>query len=579
MEDSITAREGYLILFYIFATIIYELWYLTAYLYWWLSSIVIPSLMIILSVFIVLRISRSNYNIKHDLLNYIPVFAVIFSAFEYPMYEFSYINVIISVLAASFLLLIYFIVRSDYKYLFIILFIFSFNVFMFLHAVSPYGTDEISFDYYSTLKILDGINPYKLIITNSVLQRLGINPQFYTPLLTGGHVENLSYPALAFLIFIPAVLLKFVPGIIIAVFAFFTLVMLFVFYKNRPKSYFFVAALITINPVYFLYSISGITGYVWLLLLSVSFYTFSKNNIKLSGAFYGLSLAAKQLPVYIAIPYLYIVYKRSGIKGSLYFVIFSIIGFLPENIYFIYVSPLKYISDIISPISEPLIGIGFGFSQVSFLNVFYIAPAYFSYISIVTMILLSFLFILYYPDSYYWLFMIPVIVLQLNYRALFNYIIFWPILCLMLINTEPVIEGAKKLNKSNVLKLIRARYAKIFLTLFIVIIIVAGLGMHSESKNDMRINIENEYIVNSNVSYIIVNVTGVNITPEFRAFFGPDMYTANGVIFNETVVYKNSKYEIINLTPAYNYYLPVSKNIEIVGYYNNIQASAHLIIS
>ena len=54
------------------------------------------------------------------------------------------------------------------------------------------------------------------------------------------------------------------------------------------------------------------------------------------------------------------------------------------------------------------------------------------------------------------------------------------------------------------------------------------------------------------------------------------MYTANGVIFNETLIYSGFNYKIINLTPAHNYYLPVSKNIEIIGYYNDIQASTYL---
>lgn len=69
-----------------------------------------------------------------------------------------------------------------------------------------YGTDSVAFNQYAAELLLDGRNPYGHSMLPA-LDRFLVPTIYHTYLLDGTPVESLSYPALAFLLYVPALAL------------------------------------------------------------------------------------------------------------------------------------------------------------------------------------------------------------------------------------------------------------------------------------------------------------------------------------------------------------------------------------
>jgi len=69
-----------------------------------------------------------------------------------------------------------------------------------------YGTDEMAFDQYAASLLIQGINPYARSMAPA-FQIFNVPTIFYTYTLSGGRVTALSYPAGAFLPYVPGLLL------------------------------------------------------------------------------------------------------------------------------------------------------------------------------------------------------------------------------------------------------------------------------------------------------------------------------------------------------------------------------------
>ncbi len=564
---------------FLILTLMYNLWYLTAYLDWPVSGIIIPSVELIATVILIV-----SFKFKHELKSsgFIKagfVFLGIASFFPAFFYPYGIISYIVPVIILIFIILLYrskMYVKNDYYFLIIIFLVMIENITFIFRTIPKFGTDEISFDYYSAYIFLKGVDPYNIVISPAVLKSLGINPMFYTPLSTGGIADKFSYPALSFLIFIPAVLLKIPPGIIVSFFAFIVIFILFKFLKKNNLSYIFIfiAAIVIFNPLLYQYALGGITGYIWLSFLMASYYFFTENKNIMSGIFFGLSLSSKQFGAYIIIPFIYMIYREYGIKNAIKFTVSTIIIFLGFNLPFILLSPMNYIHAIISPLTESLIGIGSGFSQLVFLNIYYIPRLYFTAIEFILLIFLWALFIIKYDKYKLILFVIPMIVLQFNYRSLFNYIILWEIIFTMSVvfvfSDKKYIEDINN-KKLKFFKEHKERAKKSIAMIIIFIIIATGIGsaivMHDSTKRDIKFNIVSAGVNNNNITYIVLNITGnINSINKslYRAFYSPPMYSGNGVILsiNSTIYY--SSYALVNLTPEKPNYLPYKLPIEVL---------------
>ncbi|WP_354700964.1 hypothetical protein DSM112329_01258 [Paraconexibacter sp. AEG42_29] len=77
---------------------------------------------------------------------------------------------------------------------------------LMITANPAYGTDAMAFNQRAAELLVDGTNPYTASLASS-LDRFMVPEQYHTWLLDGGQVDQLSYPALSFLVYVPALLL------------------------------------------------------------------------------------------------------------------------------------------------------------------------------------------------------------------------------------------------------------------------------------------------------------------------------------------------------------------------------------
>jgi uncharacterized membrane protein len=436
-------------------------------------------------------------------------------------------------------------------------------------VVSPnFGTDGMMLSYYAAYLFLHGENPYNPALTAniySVFHLCGFIPIFGTPLSTGGVVTRYDYPALQMLILIPSVIFNINPNFITVTFYFLVAFLLYAKLRRVDK-FLFLSFLLPylFNINYRDFSAGGVTTLDWVFFVLLSL--FSK-DVKAKGVFYGLALSLKQTPFALLPFYLISIYKEEGKRSLLKFIIYTAISFLAINGYFIFLSPEYYFQGVLYPIVAPLIGISMGLSMIAIAGFFYIYPLFFTLAIVIVTLTEVYFFWKYYnnfKDS--WVFF-PYFIFFVNYRALWNYFMSWPILGYALPNGE-----RKRINAIN------------FKPLAIPVLLLVSLGIFfhfAYTPYYTSINVKVLHICEKdgeiygfllNVSYYPKSPSLPNcIKPYFRIFPDAPSISANGYIFssNATVLKKDS-WEIVKLYPPYEGYYVPAVPLEVEAYYCNL---------
>jgi len=177
-------------------------------------------------------------------------------------------------------------------------------------------------------------------------------------------VSWLSYPAFSFLVFIPAVALGIESRVVLVALTVALLIAIYLRYRRFGWLSILpiLIALVDVNLVY--YPVGSVPDVVWAFLLGLSFVAIK--HTKLSGALYGLSLADKQIPFIIAPYLLYMIYKENGLKETIVYATTASASFLLVNAPFILLSPKYWLSAMLVPETDNLIGIGQGIGMVHF---------------------------------------------------------------------------------------------------------------------------------------------------------------------------------------------------------------------
>lgn len=389
-------------------------------------------------------------------------------------------------------------------------------------ALIAYGlqpTDEAAISKYSAHLFLSGVNPYGLSSLSKAYSLYGLPLSLITPTLTDGYVQTLSYPALSFLILIPSVMLKITPTyIFIPLYVIFPLLFLRTYNKSKIGSYGLVAVLaVLLNLQYFFMAAYGDNDIFWVLMVTLSLISF-KQPMK-SGFFMGLALAFKQFPLLIIPFFLYFEYKEMGLRGCLRNISALIGTFLLVNGYFLITAPAGFIKSVLSVESQQLMGVGFGPSQVSFVNLMPLGSMFFTFLLISAFLLLLSAYIVFYGRMRYGLFMLPALILLFNYRLLVQYIMFWPLISLLIIPLTHKSAGSeadrKPKNNRSVVTLNKSKALPYAISITVAVILIAAgisLSPHLSQKNSFYIS-QVKVIGNSSsssVSEIEVNVTVIN---------------------------------------------------------------------
>lgn len=176
-----------------------------------------------------------------------------------------------------------------------------------LHSPT-YGTDEIAFDQYAAMFALHGVNPYLQSMAPS-LSFFHVPDVFRTYLLNGGVVGRLSYPAGAFLAYVPSLALGMHMQAAVVTDSVAWIVGIVLAWWLLPRSVAWVAPLMLLSSVYLGYTAGGVSDTLYLPLLVVALWRWDRygDGTERSWARWvgpvalGLACSIKQTPWFVAV--------------------------------------------------------------------------------------------------------------------------------------------------------------------------------------------------------------------------------------------------------------------------------------
>ena len=299
-------------------------------------------------------------------------------------------------------------------------------------TIPQVATDELAITAYAAREVLRLTNPYLPGATSGALDAYGLSAYYWTPLATGGHVTWLSYPALSFLWLVPAAALGIQARAVLVAATLALLAAIYIRHRGygRLSLLPLLIALVDANVIY--YPVGSVPDVLWALPLGISL-ALLRRRPRASAALYGTSLAAKQIPAAI-LPYLlYSVYRERGARGALEYAGIAAAAFAAPNAPFIAADPRAWLSAVLAPLRDDLVGIGQGPGMLSFLGYYALPRSYFAAMEALAAVALLVFYAAEYPRYRLSFVAFPILIFFFNYRFLFNYALYWPILALMVL--------------------------------------------------------------------------------------------------------------------------------------------------
>jgi len=373
------------------------------------------------------------------------VFGILFVTYPFQVFPFiSYLNIPaiigfwVSIIIGGILLIYVFIPKLKIplieKLPYIGLIIVIFELFLVVISVFPNAmTDEIAVSTYAAKLFLEGKDPYSNANMAPVFNSF-FRPAGYTPTLFGGVMNTLIYPGMSVIAFIPVVVLNLPNYSMLLVFSMVAFAGVFYeYYKKKIVDLVpFLAVMIAIAAEIFGFSMAGTTDILWITFLIFAYIT--RKNPWLSGIFFGLSLSSKQTPIVILPFFLYFLYKENKSKHISVpeFLIGAFASFFATNIPFFIMSPKDWLRNVLVAAYQPVIGVGIGFSEPSFLGVINIPSIFFTTMFVAVAMLFFIAYIRYFDLLKYAFFAFPMIIFMFNYRVFINYIVDWTFLIFLI---------------------------------------------------------------------------------------------------------------------------------------------------
>jgi uncharacterized membrane protein len=299
-----------------------------------------------------------------------------------------------------------------------------------------YGGDPLVFNHYSASLVLKGENPY----THSMApgyQQLAVGEHVISPTLSGGVVDNCTYPALSFLIYVP-----FLWGGVTDIRwinLLFYIAAYSIIYFKAPKELKPVILLPLFMIPSFLDNIGGNDDIIWVVILIVM--ALNMKRIRLSGLLFGLACAFKQTPLVIA-PFLFIwVWKSNESldpkKRIIKIIEFSCLAgavFLAFNLPFILSDFKAWYIGVLTPFMGPVVPHGAGLSMFSQLAIFNLPKSFYTIATLIVTLTLVEIYYSYFDRIKYAIWVFPPVIFWFSYRSLDSYFIFWVPLLLISIS-------------------------------------------------------------------------------------------------------------------------------------------------
>ena len=303
--------------------------------------------------------------------------------------------------------------------------------------VAPgYGTDEMAFDQYAALLYAHGVNPY-LHSMAPAFTRFQVSPDGFTWHMDGTPVTSLSYPALAFLVYVPLLLLGISGQVAVWVNVAAWVVSLVLMAKLVPAQLRSSVVVIGSLSIYIAYAVGGVTDVLFLPFLLVSAVDLdtyaARRGLRLwmSPVAFGLACALKQTP-WILAPFFAVLlfrYARSSGRsvGSSALVLLrygaiTLVTFLVPELPFLLSHPGHFLRGILTPFSSSIMPGGQGLIALALQgNIGGGNVLWYSAASVAFLALLVFATWLFYPRFSWMVFLAPSIALLFATRSFGSY--------------------------------------------------------------------------------------------------------------------------------------------------------------
>jgi len=313
-------------------------------------------------------------------------------------------------------------------------FVVSLNYWVFVSWNPGYTTDALAFLHYSASLTLQGRNPFEETMLPA-LQLFPIPLAYSTPFETGPLLARTPYPALAFLIYVPAILAG-VRDIRLVSLAFHVAAILVLYFRLKgPMRYLAPLTLVLTQNMLDL-TPGGATDILW--VLPAIMMALDIRKVPRAAFWFGIACAIKLTPLFLG-PFLFVWYYKSSesdslrikLRNPLLFLGVSSIVFLVPNLPFIAASPQAWAYAVTAPSQASLVMYGSGFSGLGVYGFVLLPRAFYGIImAFVFLVLLSALVLRFERFQYaFWFF--PAITLYFAPRSLQNYLIFWYPLALL----------------------------------------------------------------------------------------------------------------------------------------------------
>jgi hypothetical protein len=298
-----------------------------------------------------------------------------------------------------------------------------------------YGTDELAFDQYAAALTRHGANPYVHSMAQS-FSLFRVSPDGYTYTLAGAPVTQLSYPALAFLVYVPLLALGWSTQLAVALNVGAWSMAILLMFLLLPRSMRGAALVIGSISVYISYAVGGVTDALCVPLLVLAAYRwdrFGERRRSYAGpVMLGLAMAIKQTPwlvlVFVVAGIVCDAHARDGLRPALRrglaYLATALCAFVVPNIPFIAMSPSAWWHGVITPIASHLVPAGQGAVALSlFLRIGGGSLAAFTVATALLGLLLVLTYIRTYPLLRAATFALPALVLFFASRSYGSYLV------------------------------------------------------------------------------------------------------------------------------------------------------------
>ncbi len=308
--------------------------------------------------------------------------------------------------------------------------------FLQIRADPSYSTDEVAFDQYAATLALHGSNPY----THSMqpaFDRYHLSVNGATFRLDGTTVTTLSYPALAFELYLPFLALGWSSQLAVGLNVISWAVAILLLFGMLPKPVRASALVIGSLSTYIGYAVGGITDALYVPLLLVAAYYWPRSTAGrgraawVSPVFLGLAMAVKQTP-WLVLPFVVIAIAsdrrvrtgRWGVDAAARYLAIALVTFAVPNLPFALTAPHEWLNGVLTPFLNHTVPAGQGLIGLSlFLHLGGGSLFAYTVATITILVVLAAVFAACYPLLRGWTFVIPSLALFFAARSFGSYLI------------------------------------------------------------------------------------------------------------------------------------------------------------